>query len=164
MIVRRVCGLGVLLVAVGALAVLVMAPAGADISWTGQGVSVPDECTGTGNTEVIHFILTSPAGSSSTLTITTNPGGTQQVVGEQSGNGSIQFFVQAPAGATITLASATGNTDNSNLTISGCTLTTTNTTTTTTSTTTTTTATTATTGAPAAIRPSTVTVTPRLTG
>jgi hypothetical protein len=128
--------MGVALLALGSLGALILPPAGADITFTGQGVSVPSGCTGTGNTEEIHFILTSPAGSSSTLTITTDPGGTQQVDGTQSGGGSIQFFVDAPFGATITSASATGETGNSQLTVSGCTnITTTTTTTTTTATT-----------------------------
>src|SRR5438034_1688879 len=107
----------------------------ATIDFTGQGVAVPSGCTGTGNTEQIHFILTSPEGSSSTLTITTSPGGTQHVAGTQSGGGSIQFFVDAPAGATISSASATGGTENSQLTVSGCENITTTTTTTPTTTT-----------------------------
>ena len=135
MVGRRSLGIGVALLALGSLGALILPPAGADITYTGQGVSVPSGCTGTGNTEEIHFILTSPAGSSSTLTITTDPGGTQQVDGTQSGGGSIQFFVDAPEGATITSASATGETGNSQLTVSGCTNITTTTTTTTTATT-----------------------------
>ena len=125
----------VVALAAGALALLISGPASATISWNGQGVAVPDDCTGTGNTEQIHFILTSPAGSSSTLTITTSTGGTQNVAGKQSGNGAIQFFVNAPVGDTIVSASATGNTGNSVLTISSCANITTETTTTTTTTT-----------------------------
>ena len=163
MVLRRIFGLGVLMAAVAALAMLVIGPAGADISWTGQGVSVPEDCTGTGNTEIIHFILTSPAGSTSTLTITTNPGGTQQWQGTQQGNGAIHFFAHAPAGATITSASATGNTGNSQLTISGCENTNEETTTTTTTTQPQQEETTTTTGAPEVVS-QTVTVQPTFTG
>jgi hypothetical protein len=172
MMLRRIFGLGVALAAVGALAVLAIGPAGADITWLGQGVSVPGDCTGTGNTEIIHFILTSPSDSTSILTITTNPGGQQQVTGNQqgNGNGSIHFFVHAPAGATVTSAVATNNSGNSQLTISSCENTNEETTTTTTTTTTTgpqqqqQTTTTTTTVAPAQVSAGTVTVQPTLTG
>jgi hypothetical protein len=107
------------------------------------------------------FILTSPAGASSTLTVETTAGDVV-VQGVQQGGGSIHFVVILDAGVEIIDATATGGTEQSNLNISHCELGPPVTTTTTQPTTTTTAAPTVTTVKPAA--PAAVTVTPRLTG
>jgi hypothetical protein len=104
--------------------------------------------------ESFLFILTSPAGSTSTLTVETSAGDVV-VQGVQQGGGSIHFVVTVAAGTEILGASATGGTEQSNLVVSHCELGPT-------PTTTTVAAATTTTVKPAA--PAAVTVTPRLTG
>jgi hypothetical protein len=134
---------------------------------TGTGIDVPlnkatldcepgqeDDLNPGPGQESFLFILTSPAGSSSTLTVETS-GGDIVVQGVQQGNGSIHFVVTVPAGTEIIDATATGGTEESNLNISHCELGPTPTTTTVAAATTTTVKS----AAPAA-----VTVTPRLTG
>jgi uncharacterized protein (DUF2141 family) len=67
------------------------------------------------------FILTSPSGSSWTLTVTFNPPNTPvDVVGVKKGGGSIHFAVYADLGAKLVSASATNGTDKSVLTVSHC--------------------------------------------
>ena len=131
------------------------APSGATavgtVTWSGNGTTngqcdnmnegltgVPD------NEQGWLFILTSPGTGPWTLTTSFSPdlqppGGPWS--GTQEGGGSVHFVAYSPIGATLQSASAVTGTDNSNLTVSGCTdgNSTTTTTTTTTSTTTTTT-------------------------
>lgn len=91
------------------------------------------------------FILTSPTSGPWSLTASFSPGGTATASGTQMGNnGAVHFVVYSQRGAQLLAASATDGSQNSVLTVSGCTngdQTTTTTTTTTTKPTTTTTTT-----------------------
>jgi hypothetical protein len=108
------------------------------VVWTGNGTTnglCDDNSATSGQQQDWLFILTSPTGSSWTLTATFQNSGTQVVDGTQQGDGSIHFDVITSLNDTLLSASATNGTANSVLTVSHCTGVTTGTTTTTTTTT-----------------------------
>jgi hypothetical protein len=110
------------------------------VVWTGNGTTngqCDDNSATAGQQQDWLFILTSPTGSSWTLTATFQNSGTQVVDGTQQGDGSIHFDVITSLNDTLLSASATNGTANSVLTVSHCTGVTSGTTTTTTTTTTT---------------------------
>jgi hypothetical protein len=117
----------VVVVAVAAVAAFLLAigpaAAGAVTTWEGQGTDENGACSnvsGSGSVQTWHFILTQPGAGPFNLTAEFTDSGTKTDVGEQSGQGAVQFFVTTSAGDTLESAFATGGTANSVLTVSGC--------------------------------------------
>jgi hypothetical protein len=107
-----------------------LATASADtITWTGNGTSnglcsdVSSDPNVTGQEWL--FILTSPGPGPWTLTTSFSPSAqspANPIAGVQQGGGSIHFTVDTAIGAKLLSASATNGTENSNLTVSHCTV------------------------------------------
>jgi LPXTG-motif cell wall-anchored protein len=102
------------------------------IIWDHHGTNADGICSNIGNSDDLNppqgqegwvFILTSPAGDTSTLTFDFNPDAITQSPlspGEKEANGSIHFVVYTPLGAALQSASATNGTGNSQLNVSHC--------------------------------------------
>ena len=128
-VILAVAGIGAL--GVGLAAQPAAAPPPTPVSpilWQGNGTNngfCGDNTAQPGGNQDWLFILTSPSGSSWTLTATFKTAGTVMVTGVQQGGGSIHFDVITTFGDQLLSASATNGSTVSVLTVSHCTPTTT---------------------------------------
>jgi hypothetical protein len=127
---RLLLSLGLLgAIVVAALAFSGVAYAGPTVTWQGNGTTngfcdnsdegltgVPPQSQGW------LFILTSPDTGPWMLSATFAQSGPATATGTQMGNGSVHFVVDTSIGDQLQTASATNGTDNSVLTVSGCTV------------------------------------------